>query len=202
MAGIDNGWRPIEAEYVLHIHRRWQDELFQTQRAVSFAHWYRAVKRHAQYCLCVRCCQLQTKFLVRQGFERRRGPCQRRLGCCWLDNNKKGPDGNQGLRISGAIDGTRTRNTRDHNPVLYQLNYDRHWYCKTLARLARLELTTYGLEGRCSIRLSYRRLTSTRYYVLRLLGNWSGRWDSNSRSPGPKPGAITGLRYAPKRARL
>jgi hypothetical protein len=28
----------------------------------------------------------------------------------------------------GAIDGTRTRNTRDHNPVLYQLNYDRHCY--------------------------------------------------------------------------
>lgn len=26
----------------------------------------------------------------------------------------------------------------------------------------------------------------------------SGRQDSNLRPPGPKPGAITGLRYAPK----
>ncbi len=28
---------------------------------------------------------------------------------------------------------------------------------KKLARLVRLERTTYGLEGRCSIRMSYRR---------------------------------------------
>ena len=26
---------------------------------------------------------------------------------------------------------------------------------------------------------------------------WSGRWDSNSRPSGPKPDALTGLRYAP-----
>jgi hypothetical protein len=26
---------------------------------------------------------------------------------------------------------------------------------------------------------------------------WSGRQDSNLRPPGPKPGAMTGLRYAP-----
>ena len=26
----------------------------------------------------------------------------------------------------GVIDGTRTRDPRDHNPVLYQLSYDHH----------------------------------------------------------------------------
>lgn len=28
--------------------------------------------------------------------------------------------------LVGAIDGARTRDTRIHNPVLYQLSYDRH----------------------------------------------------------------------------
>ena len=37
-----------------------------------------------------------------------------------------------------------------------QLSYTRH---KTLARLKRFELLTHGLEGRCSILLSYRRIS-------------------------------------------
>ncbi len=58
-------------------------------------------------------------------------------------------------------DGTRTRDNWNHNPGLYQLSYVHHWKCRRaltgLARPARLELTTPGLEGRCSIRLSYGR---------------------------------------------
>ena len=27
----------------------------------------------------------------------------------------------------GVIDGTRTRDNRNHNPGLYQLSYDHHW---------------------------------------------------------------------------
>jgi hypothetical protein len=32
----------------------------------------------------------------------------------------------RGLLKAGARDGIRTRDTRDHNPVLYQLSYSRH----------------------------------------------------------------------------
>ncbi|CAG4883824.1 protein of unknown function [Georgfuchsia toluolica] len=52
-------------------------------------------------------------------------------------------------------DGTRTHDNRNHNPGLYQLSYG-HRRLK-LVRPAGLEPTTPGLEGRCSIRLSYGR---------------------------------------------
>ena len=48
------------------------------------------------------------------------------------------------------------------------------------------EPVTVCLEGRCSIQLSY----ST---------NMSGWQDSNLRPPAPKAGAMTGLRYTPKK---
>ena len=51
------------------------------------------------------------------------------------------------------------------------------------------EPSTACLEGRCSIQLSY--ATFLDFFV-------SGWQDSNLRPPGPKPGAITGLRYTPK----
>ena len=63
------------------------------------------------------------------------------------------------------------------------------------------EPVTVCLEGRCSIQLSYVTLyfknatqkeTFMKYLIL------SGRQDSNLRPPGPKPGAMTGLRYAPR----
>ena len=46
------------------------------------------------------------------------------------------------------------------------------------ARLAGLEPATLGLEGRCSIQLSYKRIVV------------SGRRDSNPRHPAPKAGAL------------
>ena len=60
-------------------------------------------------------------------------------------------------------DGTRTRDNRHHKPGLYQLSYIHHFHLIVLknfqmARLAGFEPAAYGLEVRCSIQLSYRRL--------------------------------------------
>ena len=54
---------------------------------------------------------------------------------------------------------------------------------------AGFEPATDCLEGNCSIQLSYAT-------ILVILS--SGWQDSNLRPPGPKPGAMTGLRYTPK----
>ena len=61
---------------------------------------------------------------------------------------------------SGVDDGTRTRDGRNHNPGLYQLSYVHHRRTprEKVARPAGIEPATAGLEGRCSIRLSYGRL--------------------------------------------
>ena len=52
-------------------------------------------------------------------------------------------------------EGTRTLDTRNHNPMLYQLNYAHHM---KLVRLEGLEPPTHCLEGSCSIHLSYKRI--------------------------------------------
>lgn len=70
---------------------------------------------------------------------------------------------------------------------------------------------TVCLEGRCSIQLSYAPLCvkfsnfgwkmftvifkKTVIFQTVFLSGWQ---DSNLRPPGPKPGAMTGLRYTPK----
>ena len=53
----------------------------------------------------------------------------------------------------GVDDGTRTHDNKNHNLALYQLSYAH----QCLARPAGLEPATLGLEGRCSIRMSYGR---------------------------------------------
>ena len=64
------------------------------------------------------------------------------------------------MKMGGVDDGTRTRDSRNHNPGLSQLSYVHHRYiaASSLARPAGIEPATLGLEGRCSIRLSYGRL--------------------------------------------
>jgi hypothetical protein len=58
------------------------------------------------------------------------------------------------------------------------------------------EPETYCLEGSCSIQLSYGTKKKANELALSVFIK-SGRQDSNLRPPGPKPGAMTGLRYAP-----
>src|SRR5688500_14937793 len=69
------------------------------------------------------------------------------MGC-----SKKHPPNNTWVN-----DGARTHDNRNHNPGLYQLSYVHHRK-RIHTRPAGLEPATLGLEGRCSILLSYGRI--------------------------------------------
>jgi hypothetical protein len=47
----------------------------------------------------------------------------------WLTTSHLDPSASYTIRKTRVIDGTRTRDNRDHNPVLYQLSYDHHQSC-------------------------------------------------------------------------
>ena len=84
-------------------------------------------------------------------------------------------------------EGARTLDSWDHNPVLYQLSYTHRM------RQKGFEPLTHGLEGRCSIQLSYWR--ACRLEMLQSPGDRhieSGRADLNGRPPAPKAGALPG----------
>ena len=67
-------------------------------------------------------------------------------------------------RFNGAKDGNRTHDLQDHNLALHRLSYFRH-VAIALVRQKGLEPLTPALEGRCSIQLSYWRITCQKKYV-------------------------------------
>ena len=79
--------------------------------------------------------------------------------------------------------------------------YGERLYCINVIPFG-FEPKTYCLEGSCSIQLSYGTGIKRKKFKENLKLSLSGRQDSNLRPPGPKPGAMTGLRYAPNTSKI
>ena len=91
-------------------------------------------------------------------------------------------------------EGFRTLDPRSHNPVLYQLSYSHHTLQLLLAEVRQkgFEPLTYGLEGRCSIHLSYWREPEMVQAI--------GARGFEPPTPCTQGRCATRLRYAPSRS--
>ncbi len=97
--------------------------------------------------------------------------------------------------ISGTPERSRTSNLRIRSPLLYPIELRAHFWCAlVMGWMTGLEPATPRATTWCSNQLSY---THHLYQKISGKKQWSGRRDLNPRPPGPKPGALTRLRYAP-----
>ena len=94
--------------------------------------------------------------------------------------DRSGRSGPSALRAYGVGDGTRTRDTRNHNPMLYQLSYyritTRLHGAKEIVRAKRLELLRHRHQILSLARLPFRH-ARTRGEIRRQMGMTHWRFE-------------------------